>query len=186
MQENLEKLFFAGKIKAGIVYDLMPSDCRGDGYDIALISRYDESGEYEIAGHTLAVKCEVKVGSPKWSEGTPALYSLIMDRVVNLPKKIDNPRTKTDKRVNWLIDNYDAIYSLPRANHSRCRGNCNNGATCRDQSIGGWGYWVWALRRANIDHQSKNYWSGSNPTPSTSIRRVIAKYILDNCPAELR
>jgi len=95
--------------------------------------------------------------------------------------------TKTDLRVQWLTEHKKEILSLPtQMCPSGCRSKCGNGATCRLQSGGGWGYWVWALRKAGIPCSAKNYWSGSNPTPSTSIRRQIADYITLNAPIEIR
>jgi hypothetical protein len=79
MQKRLEELNAAGKIESGKSYDLMPSDCSGNGYDIALTSRTDESSDYEIAGHLMRVTCTVRVGSRNWSEGIPAGYSLECD-----------------------------------------------------------------------------------------------------------
>lgn len=94
-------------------------------------------------------------------------------------------KTVTQKRVEWLKKQKTELEKLPSADHSSCRGNCKNGRTCDDQSSGGWGYWARALAQAGIDAQPKKYWSGSLPTPSTSIRRVIAQYILSNCPEDL-
>lgn len=81
MQKRLEALCAEGKIKSGESYNLMPSDCRGDGYDIALTRRTDESGDYEVAGHLMRVSCTVRVGSRNWSEGIPAGYRLDCDPV---------------------------------------------------------------------------------------------------------
>ncbi len=79
MQKRLEALQAEGKIESGASYDLMPSDCRGDGYDIALTRRTDESGDYEVAGHLMRVTCTVRVGSRRWHEGIPAGYRLDCD-----------------------------------------------------------------------------------------------------------
>jgi len=83
MQKRLEALCVEGKIESGTSYDLMPSDCRGDGYDIAMQSRCDESGDYEVAGHLMRVTCTVRVGSRNWSEGIPAGYRLDCDPVAH-------------------------------------------------------------------------------------------------------
>jgi len=82
MQRRLEALMAAGKIESGKSYNLMPSDCRGNGYDIALTSRNDESGDYEVAGHLCRVKCTVRVGSRHWSKGIPAGYRLDCDPAI--------------------------------------------------------------------------------------------------------
>lgn len=79
MQKRLEALYAEGIIKSGKSYDLMPSDCRGDGYDIALARRTDESGDYEVAGHLMRINCTVRVGSRNWHEGIPAGYRLDCD-----------------------------------------------------------------------------------------------------------
>ncbi len=76
MQTTLEHLFRASKITLGNSYDLMPSDCMGHGYDIALSSRPDESGDYLVDGVLMRVTCSVRVGSSNWHEGTPAGYRL--------------------------------------------------------------------------------------------------------------
>jgi len=69
----------AGQIVAGGVYELMPSDCRGDGYDIAMRSRAEESGDYQVGGHLCRVECTCRVGSRNWSHGIPAGYRLTVD-----------------------------------------------------------------------------------------------------------
>ncbi len=79
MQKRLESL--AATIESGHLYDLMPSDCNGNGYDIALSPRGDESGDYEVAGHLMRVSCTVKVGSCNWRDGIPAGYRLECDPV---------------------------------------------------------------------------------------------------------
>lgn len=81
MQKRLESLYAEGKIESGKYYDLMPSDCRGDGYDIALNPRGDESGDYEINGHLMRVECTVRVGSRNWHEGIPCGYRLDCDPI---------------------------------------------------------------------------------------------------------
>ena len=76
MQKRLEDLSAAGKIESGCIYDIMPSDCRGDGYDIAMRSRGDESGDYEVGGNLMRITCTVRVGSRNWCKGIPAGYRL--------------------------------------------------------------------------------------------------------------
>ncbi len=76
MQERLEQLQAAGRLVGGESYNLMPSDCRGGGYDIALSPRCDESGDYEVAGILCRVQCSVRVGSSQWHNGIPAQYML--------------------------------------------------------------------------------------------------------------
>ena len=79
MQVRLENLMAEGRLESGEAYNIMPSDCRGDGMDIAIKSRSDESGDYEIAGHLCRVKCTVRVGSRNWRDGIPAGYKLTID-----------------------------------------------------------------------------------------------------------
>jgi len=79
MQKRLESLWANGQIKSGESYNLMPSDCRGDGYDIAISPRCDESGDYVIQGHVMRVECMVRVGSRNWRDGIPAGYSMVCD-----------------------------------------------------------------------------------------------------------
>jgi|GEM_PF-6926948 len=79
MQQKLKELFARGEIKSGGKYSLMPSDCRGDGFDIALKSRTDESADYKINGHLCRVRCVCKVGSKYWRQGIPVGYSLEID-----------------------------------------------------------------------------------------------------------
>lgn len=81
MQAMLERLYSDGKIESGKSYQLMPSDCRGDGYDIAMRSRCDESGDYTVDGHCMRVECVVKCGSRNWSDGIPCGYRLTCDPV---------------------------------------------------------------------------------------------------------
>ena len=96
-------------------------------------------------------------------------------------------QTKTQKRVDWLkehktqLDTASKKYECP----NNCRSKCRNGATCFLSSDGGWGYWVWACKASNISCEPMDYWSGSNPTPSTSINKGIAEYISQNAPQEL-
>jgi len=79
MQKRLQQLWHSARIEPGKSYDLLPSDCRGDGYDVALTARSDESGDYDIGGHLMRVECVVRVGSKKWNEGIPCGYTLACD-----------------------------------------------------------------------------------------------------------
>lgn len=79
MENRLLELYRNGKIQRGHTYELMPSDCEGGGYDIAYKSRRDESGDYLVGDILMQVILEVKVGSTKWNEGIPAMYSLSVD-----------------------------------------------------------------------------------------------------------
>lgn len=94
---------------------------------------------------------------------------------------------KRDLRVKWILENVKEIkearlaYDCPE----NCRAKCNNGATCRISSDGGWGYWAQAFKIARVYCEKRNYWSGTGPTPSTAISKGIAKYILEHAPAEL-
>lgn len=74
MEKRLNEL--AGKLEPGKLYSIMPSDCSGNGYDIAMQSRPDESGNYMINGMLCRVTCRIRVGSRKWSKGIPAGYTL--------------------------------------------------------------------------------------------------------------
>ena len=94
-------------------------------------------------------------------------------------------QTKKQARAAWITANAQAIAAARKNDHSKCRGHCNNGAKCYSQSGGGWGYWVQAFNAARINCDARSYWSGSLPTPSTSIDAGIAKYIRDNAPVEL-
>lgn len=76
MQHKIERMLKAGSIAPGQQYRILPSDCEGNGYDIALKSRPDESGDYMVAGVLVRVSCDVRVGSHNWSEGVPAAYIL--------------------------------------------------------------------------------------------------------------
>ena len=95
--------------------------------------------------------------------------------------------TKKHKRAEWILANKEGIkkarekYQCPE----KCRSSCGNGATCFTSSGGGWGYWVQAFTIAKVRCDAMNYWSGSAPTPSTSINRGIAEYITKNAPNEL-
>jgi hypothetical protein len=94
--------------------------------------------------------------------------------------------SKTQQRVSWINDNLPAIKKSRTNDHRNCKGKCHNGATCHNQSAGGYGWWANALSQAGINPERRNYWSGSNPTPSTSINKGIAEYISKNAPAEIR
>ena len=95
--------------------------------------------------------------------------------------------SKKDRRAAWIIDHTDDLkvahgkYTCP----TNCKSACSNGATCRTSSYGGWGFWAQAFRQANVRAEIMNYWSGSFPTPSTSINRGMAEYICANAPKEL-
>lgn len=94
--------------------------------------------------------------------------------------------SKTEQRVNWINNHSAQIEKSRTADHSQCRGKCHNGATCYNQSGGGYGWWANALSHAGINPESNNYWTGSAPTPSTSINLGIARFINKNAPAEIR
>lgn len=79
MTEKLEDALRSGIIESGKTYEVMPSDCTGSGYDIALKSRPDESGVYEIQGHTIIVTCLAKIGSKDWRHGIPVAYKAEVD-----------------------------------------------------------------------------------------------------------
>ena len=95
--------------------------------------------------------------------------------------------TKINKRVNWILENKEALVEAKKSTTCPvgCKSKCSNGATCAISSSGGWGFWVHAFRKAEITCGDMNYWSGSNPTPSTSINKAMAEYILGNVPEEL-
>lgn len=94
-------------------------------------------------------------------------------------------QAKIERRVEWILANKEEIEKSYVFDHSNCRGNCQNGRTCSTQSSGGWGYWVQAFRRAGVKCFPSNYWSGSAPTPSTSINIGVARYVQANAPREL-
>lgn len=79
MESRLLELYRNGRLQRRYTYELIPSDCSGSGYDIAYQSRRDESGDYVIDGILMRVVLEVKVGSTKWKDGIPAMYSLSVD-----------------------------------------------------------------------------------------------------------
>jgi hypothetical protein len=90
--------------------------------------------------------------------------------------------SKTAARVAWIRANREAII----ASRIPTEGSAHNAAHRRGMSGGGWGYWVWALREAEVDCEAMRHWSGCLPTPSTSINGGIAAYIAANAPAEIR
>lgn len=94
-------------------------------------------------------------------------------------------RNITQARAEWLSSRREEIARLVDVGHGECRGSCKNGYYCKNQGSGGWGWWVRACKIAGVKADARQYWSGSNPTPSTSIRRVLADYISLNAPAEL-
>lgn len=87
MQKMLAEGLRTGKLACGKSYHVLPTDCKGDGYDIAIKARSDESGEYDLGDGVIAkCECAVKVGSAQWSNGIPALYDVEIyrpsDRIV--------------------------------------------------------------------------------------------------------
>mgnify|MGYP001596602476 FL=1 len=93
--------------------------------------------------------------------------------------------TTTQKRAEWLIAHRAEIEAARTSGHGQCRGKCKNGATCCNQSSGGYGWIARALASAGIEAEATTYWSGSLPTPSTSINRGIAQYIDATAPQGL-
>ena len=91
-------------------------------------------------------------------------------------------KTKTELRAEWLTEYKSEIEKTKTPEE----GSIKNAAYRRGMSGGGWGYWVWALRKAGINSSAQNYWSGSAPTPSTAINQGIADFINKNCPAEIK
>jgi hypothetical protein len=90
--------------------------------------------------------------------------------------------TKTALRITWLREHADEIaaaLSTPR-DHATCKGDCHNGATCHAQSGGGYGWWAKAFAAAGYDPYARPYWSGSAPTPSTSIDKRLVGVLSDN------
>jgi hypothetical protein len=93
MQARLEAQ--AGNLQSGTQYSIMPSDCRGDGYDIAMRSRPDESGDYTVAdGRVVRVNCTCKVGSRNWSSGIPTGYTA--EIIGDKPIYICNPGERAE------------------------------------------------------------------------------------------
>jgi hypothetical protein len=95
--------------------------------------------------------------------------------------------SKRQRRADWITEHAEAINTSRKttSDHSQCKGSCNNGATCKTQSDGGYGFWVQAFRLAGVECSPRNYWSGSAPTPSTSINKGIADYLHTNAPKDL-
>jgi hypothetical protein len=78
MQKRLEMWAAKGELTDGVI---LPSDCRGDGMDIAIKSRPDESGMYEVGDKQVLVECSIRVGSANWRDGIPAQYGIkILDK----------------------------------------------------------------------------------------------------------
>jgi len=101
-------------------------------------------------------------------------------------------KTMTQKRVEWIKSHYEELI-LAREKMEveklwrcpNCKAKCGNGATCSVQGCSGMGYWARAFADINMFCNRKPYWSGRNPTPSTSINRGMSEYIMANA-AELR
>ncbi len=96
-------------------------------------------------------------------------------------------KTKLVRRAEWIrarASEIDAAREEVKCPVS-CRASCKNGATCQTQSGSGWGFWVRAFWLAAVKCEPTSYWSGSNPTPSTSINRGVAEYLRANAPKEL-
>ena len=91
-------------------------------------------------------------------------------------------KTKREIRAEWISKNSTEMETASKKHTcpAGCRAQCGNGATCATQSDGGWGYWVQAFKMADVDCSPRNYWSGSAPTPSTSINKGIAEYISES------
>lgn len=79
MATRIKAMLDTQEILPGHNYHIMPSDCRGDGYDIALVSRPLEDGIYEINGHKIIVSCDLKAGSTQWRNGIPVRYLVAVD-----------------------------------------------------------------------------------------------------------
>ena len=96
--------------------------------------------------------------------------------------------TKKEKRAEWIKENAAAINAARKSVEcpEKCRASCGKGRTCAKQSGPGWGWWVHAFKAAGVECQPQNYWSGSAPTPSTSINSAVAEYIQSNAPEALR
>ena len=97
--------------------------------------------------------------------------------------------SKTQKTIEWLRANANAIEAArlaPSGERDRNGNYQDNGMFRADQSGPGWGRWAKMLKSAGIEPDAHRYWSGSLPTPSTSINAGIADWIRENCPAELR
>jgi len=93
----------------------------------------------------------------------------------------------TSKRVEWALKNKSHILSvIIKECPKECKAKCSNGLTCKKSSSGGFGWWVHALLVADIDCEPMNFWSGTYPTPSTSINKGIADFICKFAPEEIR
>ena len=80
-QDALQQIYDQQHPTLNTAYDWLPSDCRGDGYDIALTARPDESAVYTLKDDTVAtITCTAKVGSTRWDDGIPAMYTLTFSR----------------------------------------------------------------------------------------------------------
>ena len=84
----------------------------------------------------------------------------------------------TEKRAEWIKMNISEIEKAATP---------NTGVKKHDQSSGGWGWWVRAFNMAGVGTlcHARMYFTGNCPTPSTSINRGIARYIVDNAPSGL-
>ena len=92
---------------------------------------------------------------------------------------------QTDKRVKWLTGHKAAIIAAKSIVGCNPKGG-TNARTRPGMSPGGFGYWARALTRAGITTHIMNYWSGSNPTPSTAINGGIGEYIFTHAPEDLK
>ena len=96
--------------------------------------------------------------------------------------------SKTKERVEWILKHQEKL--IEAAHKYRCpldcRSTCHNGRTCFTSSDGGWGWWARAFKMVGMDCRAMNYWSGSAPTPSTSINRGMAEYIASHSPDHLK
>jgi len=89
-------------------------------------------------------------------------------------------------RVDWINENKSTITALIPSNISfKGPKGGTNAAQIKGWSGGGWGYWLRALKAADITCPSAPYWSGSNSTPSTAIPNGVALFIQANCPGKL-
>ena len=93
--------------------------------------------------------------------------------------------TKTEKRTEWLKtkkEEIEAAIRRPREENKKGGTNC---FSLKGWSGGGYGYWLWAFSEAGIACPSRNYWSGSAPTPSTAIPFAVSE-ILWKAPENLK
>ncbi len=80
MEQRLLEGLTSGQIKVGGGYEVMPSDCLGDGHDIAYMAREDESGRYDLGGGVVA-DCDILVRlGTKLEQGSPLAYKVIVYR----------------------------------------------------------------------------------------------------------